>query len=60
MGGRRAPCPASRDGDTGAAEQATGYSWGETKLEPHVERILERAREEGDARLVQLAERFLM
>ena len=50
---------AARDGDTGAAEQATGYYWGERRLRPHVERILERARVEGDERLAQLAERFL-
>lgn len=28
-------------------------------LKPHVERILARAREQGDERLTQLAERFL-
>ena len=50
---------AARDGDTGAAEQATGYYWGEPKLRSHVERILERARQGGDERLEQLAERFL-
>jgi hypothetical protein len=51
---------AAGDGDTGAGEQATGYYWGEARLQPHVERILARARQEGDERLVQLAERFLM
>lgn len=50
---------AARDGDTGSAEQATGYYWGEERLRPHVEAILARARAEGDERLVQLAERFL-
>lgn len=50
---------AARDGDTGAAEQATGYYWGEPKLGSHVELILERARLDGDERLAQLAERFL-
>lgn len=50
---------AAREGDTGAAEQATGYYWGEAKLRPHVERILAKARAEGDERLTQLAERFL-
>ncbi len=50
---------AAREGDTGGAEQATGYYWGEARLRPHVERILARARAEGDERLVQLAERFL-
>ena len=50
---------AARDGQTGSAEMATGYYWGETRLKPHVERILARAREQNDERLVQLAERFL-
>ena len=30
----------ARSGDTGSAESATGYYWGEPKLRPHVERIL--------------------
>jgi hypothetical protein len=46
-------------GDSYSAELATGYRWGEPKLKPHVERILARAREEGDERMEQLAERFL-
>ena len=46
-------------GDTGSAEAATGYYWGEPKLRPLVERILEEAREDDDERLEQLAERFL-
>jgi len=50
---------AARTGDTGSAEMATGYYWGERALRPHVERILERARREHDDRLEQLAERFL-
>ena len=50
---------AARDGDTGAAEQATGYYWGEARLRPHVEQILRRARADGDERLAELAERFL-
>jgi hypothetical protein len=50
---------AARAGDTGSAEQATGYYWGEPVLRPHVERILARARTERDERLEQLAERFL-
>jgi hypothetical protein len=49
----------ARTGDTGSAEAATGYYWGEPRLAPHVERILDRARKEGDERLVQVAERFL-
>lgn len=50
---------AARDGQTGSAEMATGYYWGEARLRPYVERILARARSENDERLVQLAERFL-
>ncbi len=49
----------ARSGDTGSAESATGYYWGERKLRPYVEKILVRAREERDERLEQLAERFL-
>lgn len=50
---------AARAGDTGSAESATGYYWGEKRLRPFVERILARAEEEGDERLAQLAGRFL-
>jgi hypothetical protein len=50
---------AARDGQTGSAEMATGYYWGEDRLKPHVERILARALATADERLVQLAERFL-
>ena len=50
---------AARDGQTGSAEMATGYYWGEDRLKPHVERVLARALDAGDDRLVQLAERFL-
>lgn len=46
-------------GDSYSAELATGYRWGEPKLRPHVERILDQAREERNERLEQLAERFL-
>ena len=46
-------------GDTTSAESATGYYWGEPKLRPLVERILLEARQDGDERLEQLAERFL-
>jgi hypothetical protein len=45
--------------DTASAESATGYYWGEPKLRPLVERILDEAREDGNDRLEQLAERFL-
>jgi hypothetical protein len=46
-------------GDTASAEAATGYYWGEPKLRPMVERILEEARQDENERLEQLAERFL-
>lgn len=46
-------------GDTASAEAATGYYWGEPKLRPQVERILQEAQQDGDDRLEQLAERFL-
>ena len=46
-------------GDTASAEAATGYYWGERRLRPLVQRILEEARQDGDDRLEQLAERFL-
>jgi hypothetical protein len=46
-------------GDSFSAEQATGYSWGEPSLRPHVEKILREAESSGNERLVQLAERFL-
>jgi hypothetical protein len=46
-------------GETGSAESATGYYWGEKKLRPFVEAIRVRAERDGDERLVQLAERFL-
>jgi hypothetical protein len=50
---------AAREGDTGSAEAATGYYWGDTKLHPYVRMILKGAQEEGDERLEQLAKRFL-
>jgi hypothetical protein len=50
---------AAREGDTGSAEEATGYYWGEPRLRAHVERILAAARTDRDERLVQLAERWL-
>ena len=55
----RALLEAAREGDTGSAETATGYYWGEQRLRPHVQRILTRARKDNDERLVQLAERFM-
>jgi hypothetical protein len=46
-------------GDTASAEAATGYYWGEPRLGHLVERILIEARQDGNERLEQLAERFL-
>jgi hypothetical protein len=46
-------------GDTASAESATGYYWGEPKLRALVERILDEAREDGNERLEQLAERYI-
>ena len=51
---------AARAGQTGSAEVATGYYWGEKSLRPHVSAVLERARTANDERLVQLCERFLL
>jgi hypothetical protein len=50
---------AARAGETESAEVATGYYWGEPRLREHVQRILARARREGDDRLETLASRFL-
>lgn len=55
----RALLDGARAGDTGSAESATGYYWGEQKLRPFVETIRARAEQEGDERMCQLAERFL-
>lgn len=50
---------AAREGDTGAAEMATGYYWGEERLKPYVREILSGLDEDEDERMVQLARRFL-
>lgn len=49
----------ARAGETASAEEATGYYWGERALHPYVRAILQRAVDDGDDRLEQLAERFL-
>jgi hypothetical protein len=49
----------ARISDTATAEAATGYRWGEPRLRPHVERLLQDAVRGGDERLAQVAERFL-
>ena len=46
-------------GDIPGAEAATGYFWGDPALAGEVERILAEARDDGNERLEQLAERFL-
>jgi hypothetical protein len=46
-------------GNSLAAEAATGYRWGDQRLRVHVEAIQHHARDHGDARLEQLASRFL-
>ena len=54
---------AACDGETDAAEEATGYRWGDPHLKPHVERLLEQERALPDAeqnrRFVQVARRYL-
>jgi hypothetical protein len=50
---------AARAGDTGSAESATGYYWGEKRLRRYVEVIRQKAEAGGDERLAQLAGRFL-
>ena len=55
----RALLDAAVEGDTGAAEAATGYYWGEPSLRSHVEHILADARRAHDEELERAAERFL-
>jgi hypothetical protein len=55
----RALLEGARIGETFSAEEATGYRWGEPALRSYVEQILRWARESGDERLEQVAERFL-
>ena len=55
----RALIEGANQGNTKSAERATGYRWGEPELIPHVRTILDEAREQGDDRRVQLAERYL-
>jgi hypothetical protein len=46
-------------GNSKSAERATGYRWGEPRLVPHVRSLLAEATENDNARLAQLARRFL-
>ncbi|HEX5520777.1 MAG TPA: hypothetical protein VFX29_03735 [Longimicrobiaceae bacterium] len=59
----RALSEAAAAGDTGAAEAATGYHWGEPRLTDHVRRLLEEAEalpeHEQDRRYIRVARRFL-
>lgn len=55
----RALLQGAHEGDSAAAEKATGYAFGDPALVQQVRLILERAREDGNDRLEQLAERFL-
>ena len=47
------------EGDSRAAEFATGYEWGDPALATQVESILGRAEAEGQDRVAQLARRYL-
>lgn len=49
----------ANQGNTGSAEQATGYRWGEPRLVEHVKAVLEQAETDDDLRAAQLARRFL-
>lgn len=46
-------------GDSRAAEDATGYRWGDPLLVAEVEDILREAEAKGEDRVAQLARRFL-
>ncbi|MDQ6827952.1 MAG: hypothetical protein M3081_03705 [Gemmatimonadota bacterium] len=55
----RALIEAAVDGETGSAEQATGYYWGDDRLKAHVRKILDAARKEQDEGTIRAAERYL-
>ena len=59
MAAARALLRGADQGDTPGAEAATGYFWCDPALAAEVERILAEARDDGNERLEQLAERFL-
>ena len=50
---------AANAGNTKAAEDATGYRWGEPRLVEHMEALVRQAEEADDLRQAQLARRFL-
>ena len=55
----RALLEGARVSEVIAAEEATGYRWGDPALRAHVVQLLESARAESDDRLEQVAERYL-
>jgi hypothetical protein len=59
----RALLEAARDANTGSAEAATGYVWGEPRLHRHVRKLLAEAEAlpdaEQDLRYIRVAKRFL-
>jgi hypothetical protein len=55
----RALLKGADEGDSDSAELATGYRFGDPRLVPWIRRLLQDARESGDERQEQLAERFL-
>jgi hypothetical protein len=55
----RALLQGAHEGDSAAAEEATGYRFGDPRLVAEVRGILDDARAGGNDRLEQLAERFL-
>lgn len=55
----RALLQGANEGDSSTAEAATGYLFGDPRLVMEVRRILKLAREDGNDRMEQLAERFL-
>lgn len=55
----RALLQGAHEGDSTAAEEATGHPFGDPALVPEVRQILAEAQQAGSDRLEQLAERFL-
>lgn len=55
----RALLQGAHEGDSAAAEEATGHLFGDPELVPQVRVLLAEARETGNDRMEQLAERFL-
>ena len=59
----RALLEAARDANTGSAEAATGYQWGDPRLEPYVRVLLAEAEAlpeaQQDRRYIRVAKRYL-